>query len=67
VQSNLLKRYGGVVTLEYQPNDNWHSTLDVLYSHFKETQHLRGIEFPIFPDWSGSAAVTPPPSSPATR
>jgi len=53
VQSNVLKRYGAVATLEYQPNDNWHSTLDVLYSKFKETQHLRGIEFPIFPDWSG--------------
>lgn len=53
VQSNMLDRYGAVATLEYQPNDNWHSTLDVLYSHFKETQHLRGIEFPIFPDWSG--------------
>jgi len=47
VQSNLLKRYGAVATLEWQPNDHFHSTLDLLYSHFKETQHLRGAEFPL--------------------
>lgn len=47
VQSNMLKRYGAVATVEYQPSDNFHSTLDVLYSKFKETQHLRGIEFPL--------------------
>ena len=41
VQSNKLQRYGAVATLEYQPSDNFHSTLDVLYSHFKETQILR--------------------------
>jgi len=47
VQSNLLKRYGAVATLEWQPSDSFHSTLDVLYSHFKETQQLRGAEFPL--------------------
>lgn len=47
VQSNKLERYGAIVTLEYQPSDNFHSTLDVLYSKFKETQLLRGIEFPL--------------------
>lgn len=45
VQSNLLDRYGAVATLEWQPSDRFHSTLDVLYSHFEETQRLRGIEF----------------------
>ncbi len=59
VQSNMLKRYGGVVTLEWQPNDNFHSTLDVLYSHFTETQKLRGIEFPIAPAWGSGATVAP--------
>jgi len=53
VQSNLLTRYGAVATIEYQPSDAWHSTLDLLYSKFKETQHLRGIEFPINPGWAG--------------
>lgn len=47
VQSNLLKRYGGVATLEWEPSDRFHSTFDALYSHFEETQHLRGIEFPL--------------------
>lgn len=47
VQSNLLDRYGAVGTFEFKPSDNFHSTLDVLYSHFEETQNLKGIEFPL--------------------
>ncbi len=60
VQSNLLTRYGAVATIEYQPSDNWHSTLDVLYSNFKETQRLRGIEFPINPGWGAGTTITNP-------
>ena len=59
VQSNRLNRYGAVATLEWRPADNFHSTLDLLYSNFKETQHLRGIEFPIAPDWGSGATVQP--------
>lgn len=59
VQSNVLRRYGAVATLEWQPNDKVHSTIDLLYSKFKETQHLRGIEFPIAPDWGSGATVQP--------
>ncbi|MFM9937701.1 MAG: TonB-dependent receptor [Novosphingobium sp.] len=59
VQSNKLQRYGAVATLEYQPGENFHSTLDVLYSKFKETQLLRGIEFPIAPQWGSGATVQP--------
>ncbi len=58
VQSNVLERYGAVATIEYQPSDNWHSTLDLLYSKFKETQHLRGIEFPINPGWGSGATLS---------
>jgi iron complex outermembrane recepter protein len=58
VQSNLLKRYGAVATVEYAPSDNFHTTLDVLYSKFKETQHLRGIEFPLNPGWGSGATIT---------
>ena len=47
VQSNLLKRYGGVATIEWRPSDNFHSTFDALYSYFEETQRFRGIEFPL--------------------
>jgi iron complex outermembrane recepter protein len=60
VQSNLLKRYGAVGTIEYEPSDNFHSTLDVLYSNFKETQKLRGIEFPINPGWGSGATISNP-------
>ena len=60
VQSNLLTRYGIVGTVEYEPSDNFHSTLDVLYSKFKETQKLRGIEFPINPGWGSGATITNP-------
>ena len=55
VQSNKLERYGAVATLEYQPSDNFHSTLDILYSKFKETQILRGIEFPL--GWGDGGTV----------
>jgi len=61
VQSNLLNRYGAVATLEWQPSDTFHSTFDALYSHFKETQHLRGIEFPLV--WGAGVGVTPLQSS----
>ena len=47
VQSNNLKRYGGVATIEWKPSDRFHSTFDALYSHFTENQILRGIEFPL--------------------
>jgi iron complex outermembrane recepter protein len=58
VQSNLLKRYGAVGTVEYEPSDNFHTTIDVLYSKFKETQHLRGIEFPLNPGWGAGTTIT---------
>jgi len=54
VQSSILKRTGVVGTIEYEPSDRWHASLDMLYSKFKETQYLRGIEFPLFPPWSGN-------------
>ena len=53
VQSSLLDRTGIVGTIEFRPNDRLHTTIDALYSKFKETQYLRGIEFPIAPAWGG--------------
>ena len=58
VQSNSLKRTGVVGTVQYEPTDNLHATIDVLYSRFKETQYLRGIEFPIAPAWGSGAVIT---------
>ena len=59
VQSNMLKRYGGVATVEWEPSENFHSTFDALYSNFEETQRLRGIEFPIAPTWGSNAIIQP--------
>jgi len=59
VQSNLLTRYGAVGTVQWQPSDRFHSTLDVLYSHFNEKQRFKGIEFPL-----GFGGVNNVPGSP---
>ncbi len=54
VQSSLLERTGVMGVLQYQPSDNFSTTVDVFYSDFEETQTLRGIELPLF--WSGAVA-----------
>ena len=53
VMSSELERDGYMGVLEWQPNDRFHSTIDAFYSEFKNTQVLRGIEFPLA--WGGSA------------
>jgi iron complex outermembrane receptor protein len=58
VQSNILERTGVVGTVEFEPTDRLHATLDVLYSKFKETQYLRGIEFPIAPAWGSGNVIS---------
>ena len=50
--SDQLKRTGLLTTLQYQPSDNFTSTLDLTYDNFKETQQAKGMEFPLF--WSGA-------------
>ncbi|RLA16730.1 MAG: TonB-dependent receptor, partial [Gammaproteobacteria bacterium] len=52
VRSSELERTGIMGTLEYQPNDSFHTTLDFYYSTFEETQWLRGIELPLL--WSAA-------------
>ena len=59
VQSSELVRDGYIATIEFQPNDRWHSTFDAFYSEFDNTQILRGIEFPLA--WGGSAGACPGP------
>lgn len=53
VMSSELERDGYMGVLEWRPNDRIHSTLDAFYSKFKNTQVLRGIEFPLA--WGGSS------------
>lgn len=57
VQSSELVRDGFIATVEFRPNDRWHSTFDAFYSEFDNTQILRGIEFPLA--WGGSAGACP--------
>lgn len=52
VQSSDLERLGLIGTVQYTPNSNFSTTLDVSYSDFEETQRLRGIEFPMW--WSAA-------------
>jgi iron complex outermembrane receptor protein len=56
VRSSELERDGIMAVVEYRPNANFHSTLDIYTSDFNETQLLRGIEIPLF--WS-SAQLQP--------
>ncbi|WP_281301085.1 MULTISPECIES: TonB-dependent receptor [unclassified Iodidimonas] len=51
-QSNDLNRFGVIGTIQYQPSDSFSTSLDFNYSHFDETQSLRGIELPLF--WSAA-------------
>ncbi|MBT1446024.1 TonB-dependent receptor [Shewanella sp. JM162201] len=46
VRSSELQRDGVLAVLEYQPNDKFHSLLDLYYSKFDDQQLLRGIEIP---------------------
>jgi len=55
VMSSELERDGYMGVLEWRPNDRFHSTIDAFYSEFKNTQVLRGIEFPLY--WGGSAQI----------
>ncbi|ADL02210.1 TonB-dependent receptor [Brevundimonas subvibrioides] len=71
VMSSELQRDGFVGTVEFRPNDRFHSTFDGFYSEFQNTQILRGIELPLY--WGGSsgagcpsASVNPAPPATAT-
>ncbi|WP_221033144.1 TonB-dependent receptor [Actomonas aquatica] len=52
-RNSVLDRDGVMATIEYQPNDNFHTTFDVFASQFNERQLLRGMEIPLI--WSGAA------------
>jgi len=53
VRNSILDRDGWMGVIEFKPNENIHSTLDLFYSDFKETQLLRGLEIPLA-FWSGA-------------
>lgn len=47
VRNSVLERDGWMGVIEYKPNDNIHSTIDIFYSDFEEKQLLRGMEVPL--------------------
>lgn len=59
VRSSLLERDSYMGVLEFKPSDKFHATLDVFYSDFSETQILRGIEMPLFPNWGTGTTIVP--------
>lgn len=52
-QSNDLDRFGVVGIVEFEPTENFSTSIDMYYSKFDETQRLRGIEFPL--QWSAAS------------
>jgi len=59
VRTSQIKRTGTMATLEFEPNDRVHSTVDLFYTNFKETQLLRGIEMPLSPNWGTYTTLQP--------
>ncbi len=53
VQSDDLKRDGLMGTIEWKPTDQLHSTVDLYYSTFQNTEILRGIELGLA-EWGGN-------------
>ena len=67
VMSSELERDGFMGTVEFRPNDRFHSTIDAFYSEFQNTQVLRGIEFPLWWGGSSGACGTPQVQTPTCR
>ncbi len=53
-----LNRLGLFGTLQWQPSENWDTSLDVFYADYKERQPQRGIEFPLNPGWGAGTVIT---------
>ena len=53
-----LDRLGLFGTLQWQPSENWDTSIDVFYADYKERQPQRGIEFPLNPGWGAGTAIT---------
>ena len=51
------KRHGFMGTLEFQPSDSVHTTLDLYYSRFKQTQVSRGAQW-FSNGWADGATFT---------
>jgi iron complex outermembrane receptor protein len=59
VRTSEIDRDAYMAVVEYAPNENFHSTLDLYFSDFGETQLLRGIEIPLSPNWGTYTTLQP--------
>jgi len=57
VRTSDLQRTGYMGVIEFRPNENIHSKIDLFYSKFQEKQLLRGMEIPMGV-W-GDASIQP--------
>ena len=53
--SNRKTRDGLMAVVEYQPNDNSHTTLDLFYSKLVQDEVMRGVEGPMA--WTGNTVT----------
>lgn len=53
-----LDRLGAFGTLEWEPAENWNTSVDVFYADYRERIPMRGIEFPLYPGWGASTTIT---------
>jgi iron complex outermembrane receptor protein len=56
-ESDVLNRGAVVGTIEWEPNETFHTVFDAFYSQSVEKIHLRGVEIPMA--WGGGAVTTP--------
>ncbi len=59
VRTSEINRDSIMAVLEFAPNSNFRSKLDLFYSDFEETQLLRGIEMPLSPNWGTFTTLQP--------
>src|SRR5690348_17009901 len=55
--SDQLNRMGLLATAQWQPIENFTSTLDLTYDNFREKAQKKGVEFPLF--WGGGVVLAP--------
>ncbi|MEY4270274.1 MAG: hypothetical protein RLZZ58_1490 [Pseudomonadota bacterium] len=53
-----LKRLGLFGTVQWQPSENWDTSIDVFFADYQERQPQRGIEFPLNPGWGAGTVIT---------
>ena len=56
--STELERTAAMGTLEWEPSENFNTSLDVFYSKFKDDQVKRGVELPLL--WGNGVTLTNP-------